>query len=292
MTQRLLILLFWIASLPVLEAAPETKVVFNPNSFPNVKQQAARENRPFFAYFTAQWCAPCRIMDESTWQYQELADYVDDHYFAVKVDVDDFDGIGLKQQFKVEAFPTIILFAPDGQFLKRLEGGVTGTKLLATLQAYDNYESITTPKPVPVSHTGGSGSSSPNRPPLPPSTPPPPADPVPNVPPAPVINPTPAPTGGATAGLFRFTVARQPSVGYSVQVGVYAEYENVLREVQKYQLQFSQPVLVHIDKLANRTVYRILIGDFGDQAQASQYQKKVAATGLTKAFVKDLSTIF
>ena len=40
-------------------------------------------------------------------------------------------------------------------------------------------------------------------------------------------------------GLFRFKVTHQPSTGYSVQIGAYREYGNVLKETAKLQQLFE-----------------------------------------------------
>lgn len=71
----------------------------------------------------------------------------------------------------------------------------------------------------------------------------------------------PAVTSGQ--GLFRFSVTRQPSVGFGVQIGVFAEYGNVLIQVEKLQKVFAnQPVIVNINELGGRTVYKVLLGQF------------------------------
>lgn len=70
-------------------------------------------------------------------------------------------------------------------------------------------------------------------------------------------------------GLFRFSVTRQPSVGFGVQIGVFAEYGNVLIQVEKLQKTFgSQPVIVNINELGGRTVYKVLLGQFRDSTSA------------------------
>ena len=261
-------------------------VEFTESSFPAIKQSAQVSNRPYLAYFTAKWCMPCRMMDESTWTDPNLAWYMKQNYFAAKIDIEDFDGYAYAEQYKVQAYPTILLFAPDGKLLKRIEGSVTGSKLLEYLKKHDNYEdnNVATGGPdenVPAAPTPivteSSGSSSSYN--LPPTEP----DPIPET--------TPSGSASAGTGLFVFNVERAVSEGYGVQVGVYADYENVLREVAIYQKQFKQTVLVHIAKLNGKTVYKILIGDFKNQQRAVKMKEEIAATGLPDVFVKDLSTV-
>lgn len=286
-------LLYSLLLLLCLSNDMQAKVEFFEGSFPSVRQSAEANNRPFFAYFTASWCMPCRNMDQSTWLDPNLAEYIDNNYYGIKVDVDDFDGYAYKEQYKVKAYPTIILFEPDGTFMKRLEGGISGSKLLAILQEYDTFtdspgystpDEVVNIPPPPINYTPlPSTESTPSK--STPETKNSEQDYLPG------YQPKPSKIVKSGSGLFRFTVEREESEGFSVQVGVYADYENVLREVSAYQLQFSEPVLVHIDKLADKTVYRVMIGDFKRADRATKFKEKVLAEGIPNAFVKNLNTL-
>ena len=289
-TNKYLLLLFFFIFINQAQAA---KVEFSSNDFATTKQQAKENNRPYFAYFTASWCMPCRLMDETTWIDPNLAKYIDENYYAVKIDVDNFDGYVYKEEFKVIAYPTILLFQPDGTFMKRIEGGITGSKLQAYLEQYDGFED------TPINYTNDPNDIG-NTPPPPITYTPlpdtdaamtPPAPSYETTPPAPGYQPKPEKIVSTGSGLFRFNVEREPSDGFSVQVGVYADYENVLREVSAYQAQFNEPILVHIDKLQDRTVYKVLIGDFKKREKADKYKLKILASGIPEAFVKDLTTM-
>ena len=47
-------------------------------------------------------------------------------------------------------------------------------------------------------------------------------------------------------GLFEFSVKRQKSEGYGVQIGVFAEYVNVLIQAEKLEKKFQKPIIVNI----------------------------------------------
>lgn len=91
-------------------------------------------------------------------------------------------------------------------------------------------------------------------------------------------------------GLFKFAVTRKARQGFSVQIGVFAEYGNVLREVEKLEKRFNKPVLVHIAKMKNKTVYKVLVGEFNDYNSASSFKAQVVADG-TEGMVKDLTKL-
>ncbi len=91
-------------------------------------------------------------------------------------------------------------------------------------------------------------------------------------------------------GLFRFSVEKQASQGYSVQVGVFADYGNVLISAEKLQRQFNEAIVVNINELNGKTVYKVLVGAYTNKVDVTNLQKKMKAAGVD-GFVKDLKEL-
>ena len=86
-------------------------------------------------------------------------------------------------------------------------------------------------------------------------------------------------------GLYRLDLLRQPSKGFAIQIGVYSQYENVLREVERLKHLFEMPTIVHVDKVDGKTIYKMLIGEFDSQKKADAFLKKMkdkAVDGIVK----------
>ena len=92
-------------------------------------------------------------------------------------------------------------------------------------------------------------------------------------------------------GIFRFSVARQPARGFGVQVGVYAEYGNVLIAVEQLQQRYDLPVVVSINELRSRTVYKIVLGAFDDISDARSLRNRVDNDGIDEAFVRKIADL-
>ena len=91
-------------------------------------------------------------------------------------------------------------------------------------------------------------------------------------------------------GIFELDVNYKHKEGYSVQIGLYARYENVLAEVNKFKQMYENKIYVHIGKKNGVTVYRLLMGSYHDKSSADKLEFELKAKGLD-CFVNDLSKL-
>ena len=91
-------------------------------------------------------------------------------------------------------------------------------------------------------------------------------------------------------GVFRFNVSKQEPEGFGVQIGAFAEYGNVLIQAEKLQQLFSEPIIVSINELDGRTVYKIVVGTFERIANARVLQKRMLAKDV-KGFIRNLKDL-
>jgi cell division septation protein DedD len=86
------------------------------------------------------------------------------------------------------------------------------------------------------------------------------------------------------------TLETQPTVktnkSYRVQVGVYTDYANTLNLVDKLNANFDEPVVVLNGYLNNKTVYKIMAGDFENRKEAENLKNTIVEKIGLKGFVK------
>lgn len=263
--------LLFLAAFSTVYAA---KVPFIEGGIYKAKETAGREGKLYFVDFYANWCMPCRLMDETTFKDPAVVSYVKKYYVPVKVDVDDFDGVAYKQQYNVKVLPTTLVFNSKGQLLERVEESLSPSRMLKLLKkhnkSYNRKVTITTPIEAPATTK--------------------PYEPKP-----PIVHTSPAKkkkkkiTSGG--GLYRFDVKHEPASGYSVQIGVFADYANVLQQTAVLKEKYgNKPLLVHIATLGDKLVYRVMLGRFGTKPAAVQFLQKLKSKG-GDGVVKTLSEL-
>lgn len=108
--------------------------MFTNIGFDELKKQAKSYQKPYFVEITADWCLPCKLMDETVFQDVAVINYTKDNYIAVKYDVDNFDAMFIKDKYNAPNVPTILIFDSKGNLLEKLEGLQTGTQFLEILK--------------------------------------------------------------------------------------------------------------------------------------------------------------
>lgn len=85
-----LTVLLFSFSAPAQEKAPEKEAI-NWISFDKAVELAQKNHKHIIVDVYTQWCGPCKMMSKNTFQNPVIAKYINDHYYAVKFDAENFD---------------------------------------------------------------------------------------------------------------------------------------------------------------------------------------------------------
>ena len=114
--------------------------------FDKAKEQARKENKMVLLDFTgSDWCPPCKKLAKNVFSTSEFKDFAKEKLVLVEVDFPSRKKLSeeqakandeLKEQFKVEAYPTIVVLNAAGKELGRFEGygGTSATDYIKKLQ--------------------------------------------------------------------------------------------------------------------------------------------------------------
>jgi thiol:disulfide interchange protein len=116
----LLLATSWLAVSPArAEPAPAGETMKWRTDLDAALADAGRQHKLVLLRFTAEWCAPCRVMDAKAWPDKAVQAVLADQYLAVKSDVDAEAGRALGQKYGIQGIPALILLDPEGNELAR-----------------------------------------------------------------------------------------------------------------------------------------------------------------------------
>ncbi len=206
------------------------------------KIKAAQESKLLLLDFYADWCAPCKWMDEKTFTDPEVKKLIMDNFVPIKINIDDFDGYALKQFYDIKVLPTIVVFDKDGRIIQRAEKTLSPSGLIAFLS-----ESMNHSKPLVHAPNTSPGKAS-------------------------------TPSSTTHAKTKTETIDEDAPRSYKIQLGVFSSYQNTLKYYHKLSAILTEPIVILHDFKAGNVIYRVLAGDFKDVDKASDYMKVIKST--------------
>ena len=140
------------AQQPAPQPQPDSGIHFEHNtSWSAVRAKARSENKYLFVDCYTTWCGPCRFMTTQIFPQAEAGNYYNDKFVSVAVQLDTTakdapevkswyaDAHEIVKEYHVNAYPTYLIFAPDGHVVHRMLGSTRTVAdfLKETADAFD-----------------------------------------------------------------------------------------------------------------------------------------------------------
>jgi thiol-disulfide isomerase/thioredoxin len=223
-----------------------SNIDFYKGSMVDAQKKAKKEGKLFFVDFYADWCAPCKWMEETSFSDRKVFSMLNENYVSLKVNIDEFEGFSLKQEYKVRYLPTILIFNANGDLIDRIEETLSPRKLHEIL---DNHNNGNTSRPKTKK-----------------------------------LNSSPSQKDVKPARDDNFVYPKQDK--YRVQVGLYSDFKKTFKYVNELKETFAEPIIVLNDYHDGKIVYKVMIGEFSDPGLAEDYvnilKSEFGISGLVK----------
>jgi len=219
--------------------------IFSDMSLSTAKEKAVAENKMIFVDFYASWCVPCKWMDETTFADKDVRSYLENNFITLRIDIDDFDGFAIKEHYNIRVLPTILILDHRGVTLERKEESLSPAKMLEILKNRQPIGKIAKVNSSPIKKNKINGNllsskQSENQP------------------------------------LVEKEVSHATvETTYRVQVGVFTDYANTKKMIEEIKDFSNEPVVVMNEKLHQKNVFKVLVGDFDNRGSANIFKNQL-----------------
>lgn len=266
-----------------LEIVAHDSIPFFSGNYRDFSSTVQQQSLTPVLYFSANWCMPCQLMEESTFKDTALKKFCEGTFLFYKVDVDESAGQELKKKWNIKYLPTLMVLSSNGNEQDRVTGFLEVNKLMAYLQPYIKKEPV--PKPQSTATVSLKKQEMPadriSRPAL-----------IPEETPETVLQPEPkvdyyvSPETESVIGPGSY-ISSKPS--FTVQVGTYSNYENAVKEAGRIEQLTRSKVMMERSVATNGEIFKLTIGKFKDNEQAKEFLlqlKQFQIKGFTKPLDK------
>jgi thiol:disulfide interchange protein len=87
-------------------------------------EKAKKTNKVVFIDFFTTWCAPCRVMEESVFRDEDVANYLNENCISIRVNAEKGKGPDRKLEYAIDAYPTMLVYSPNGDEVARKQGSL------------------------------------------------------------------------------------------------------------------------------------------------------------------------
>jgi thioredoxin-related protein len=95
-----------------------------------VVKMAKKQNKPIFVDCYTTWCGPCKKLAKDVFTQKPVADFFNENFISVTMDMEKGEGIKLRKEWDIKAFPTLLYFNKNGEIIHRVVGAADAEKFL------------------------------------------------------------------------------------------------------------------------------------------------------------------
>lgn len=99
-------------------------------SWEQAKSMAKEESKLIFLDAYTTWCEPCKVLEKYTFTDSEVADFFNENFINVRLDMEEYPGIEMVENYQVNVYPTLLFLNDQEQIVHRGCGAMEASELL------------------------------------------------------------------------------------------------------------------------------------------------------------------
>ena len=92
-----------------------SQIVFIEDDWSQALKQAAAQHKYIFVDAYATWCGPCKMLKSTTFKNKKAAEFYNKNFVNIAIDMEKGVGPQLAAQWRMQAYPTLIIFNSKGE---------------------------------------------------------------------------------------------------------------------------------------------------------------------------------
>jgi tetratricopeptide (TPR) repeat protein len=123
------------AALCLAATGASAAVRWSDEPYARILERAQQENKYVFIDFYATWCGPCKMLDEKVYP-DAGAEKLLNSMIPAKFDAEKDPWLAVAREFRVRAYPTLLVLGPDGKEIGRYIGYLPPDQFVEVIGAY------------------------------------------------------------------------------------------------------------------------------------------------------------
>jgi len=96
-------------------AVNNKQINFIEDAWPEALKQAAAQKKYIFVDAYATWCGPCKMLKATTFKNNKAAEFFNKNFINIAIDMEKGMGPQLAARWRLQAYPTLIVFDDKGK---------------------------------------------------------------------------------------------------------------------------------------------------------------------------------
>lgn len=111
---------------------------FSGLTFEEAKTKAIENDQLIFVDAYTTWCGPCKQMAATSFKDEEVSSLFNEKFINLKIDCEEeSEGAQFAKDYKIKAYPTLLIINGEGTVVKRVIGYHTASELINLANSVD-----------------------------------------------------------------------------------------------------------------------------------------------------------